>query len=118
MTNYESKMVKSIRAEYEEKAPTKLDELKKLDSRVKLPAHIFSHIFGSIGALVLGMGMCLAMGVIESIGTFMVLGIIIGMIGIAMVSVNYPIHKGIIRSRKAKYSEQILALSDSIMGNN
>ena len=42
-------------------------------------------------------------------------GIVIGLIGILMVSVNYPIYKSILNSRKKKYSEQILSLSDKIM---
>lgn len=118
MTNYEIKTVRSIKEQYEAHTPTKLDELKELDKKVKRPANIFSYVFGSVGSLVLGGGMCLAMGVIESIGTLMAPGIIIGAAGIAMVSANYFIHKAMIKSRKQKYSEQILALSDSIMGNN
>ena len=40
---------------------------------------------------------------------------IIGLAGIAMVSVNYVIYKGILNSRRNKYADKIIALSDQIM---
>ena len=69
--------------------------------------------------------MSLAMNVIEpgtyggiTIGENMMLpGIIIGLVGIAMVSINYPIYKSILNSRRNKYADKIIALSDEIMKN-
>ena len=49
----------------------------------------------------------------------MVYGIIIGIIGMAMAIVNYPIYKSILSSRRKKYASQIIKLSDRIMkGDN
>ena len=67
--------------------------------------------------------MSLAMNVIEpgtyygiTIGENMMLpGIVIGLLGIAMVSVNYPIYKSILSARRKKYADKIIALSDQIM---
>lgn len=42
-------------------------------------------------------------------------GIAIGIIGMAMANFNYPIFKGILRSRRKKYADQIIALSDEII---
>ncbi len=111
MNNKESRMVESIRSRYVAKEPTPLDELRALDHKVRRPAAVFAYIFGVIGALVLGTGMCLAM---EVIGDMMAAGIVIGLAGIAMVSLTYPIYKRMLQGRKAKYAEQVLALSDSI----
>ena len=116
-------LVQKIRTQYTEKENTQLDELKALDKKVKKPANVFAYTFGTIGALVLGSGMSLAMNVIDpgtyygiTIGENMMLpGIIIGLAGIAMVSVNYPIYKGILNSRRNKYADKIIALSDQIM---
>ena len=83
MNNYETVKVEHIREQYAEKRVTKFDELKALDKRVKRPAEIFAYTFGVVGALVLGTGMCLAMKVI---GDMMALGIVIGVVGIGMVS--------------------------------
>lgn len=67
---------------------------KEIRQKAKLPAEIFTYSFGIIGALVLGVGMCLSMKIIGGQSTLMeILGIIIGLIGIVMVGVNYPIYK-------------------------
>lgn len=102
----------SIRNQYVEHKETKLEELQKLDSKVKRPAQVFAFVFGSIGALVLGVGMCLAMKVI---GDMMPLGIVVGCVGIAMVSINYLIFKKIEKSRKDKYSNKVLSLTDELL---
>ncbi len=112
MNNYEKVKVQHIREQYEERQTTKFDELRELDRKVKRPAEIFAYTFGSIGALVLGTGMCLAMKVI---GDMMAFGIVVGLIGIGMVSVTYSLYKAILRSRKKKYSTQIFELSDSLL---
>ena len=68
--------------------------------------------FGVIGSLVLGFGMCLAMKVIFDL---FIHGVIIGILGIFMVSINYPIYKNMLNRRKNKYAKQILELSENIL---
>ena len=109
------KIVKQIKEGYEPKTKTKYDELIALNRRVELPAYIFAYTFGIIASLILGLGMCLAMQVIGTGIPLMVLGIVIGVIGIALVSVNYPIFLAIMKSRKKKYAEKIIALSDELL---
>ncbi len=113
MTMQENEKVVKIQAQYMPKEKTKLDELKALDSKVRRPAEIFAYTFGSVGSLVLGTGMCLAMKII---GSLMPLGIVIGLAGIAMVSANYYIYKKLLASRKRKYAKQIFELSNEILG--
>ena len=48
-----------LREEHTTKPKTGLEEAKKLDQKCKLPAYMFAYTFGIIGALVLGIGMCL-----------------------------------------------------------
>ena len=112
MSTAELKTVEKIRNQYTQAEATKLDELKALDRKVKRPASIFAYVFGTIGALVLGTGMCLAMKII---GNAMALGIVIGLVGILMVSVNYFIYKKILSSRKKKYQEKVLSLTDELL---
>ena len=99
----EKDYAEKIRNSYKEKTVTKLDELKALDKQVKRPAQVFAYIFGTLGSLVRGAGMCLAMP--EVITGYMPLGIAVGVVGIALVSINYPIYKAILKSRKLKASE-------------
>ena len=105
--------VNSIKEQYVAKQRTQLDELIALDKKVKAPAEIFAYSFGTAGSLVLGTGMCLAMKVI---GDMMIAGIGIGLAGIAMVSLTYPIYKGLLARRRKKYAERIVAMSDEILG--
>lgn len=108
--------IEKIRESYTEKQPTKLDELKALDRKVKRPAEIFAYTLGTIASLVLGTGMCLAMQVIGAGLSFaMPLGIVVGVAGIALVSINYPLYKKILKDRKNKYAKQIFELSDSLL---
>lgn len=112
----DKKVVENIKSQYvEEHKPTDLENLKKLDKKVKQPALIFAYTFGIIGALILGVGMCLAMKVIGGTTPLMILGIIVGLVGIVMVSINYVLYSKIIEKRKAKYRNEILELSDNIL---
>ena len=52
--------------------------------------------------------MCLAMEVIASGPVMIALGVIIGIIGIVMVSINYPIYNKILKVRKEKYASSII----------
>lgn len=105
MKNYDEER---LREEYTSKPKTGLDEAKKLDQKCKLPAYIFAYSFGVLGALVLGVGMCLAMEVITSGQIMVALGVVIGIIGIIMVSINYPIYNKILKARKEKYASSII----------
>ena len=111
-------MAQKIRAQYMQKQSTELDALRKLDAKVKRPANVFSYVFGSISAIIMGAGMSLVMtdiGTTLGIQNSLIPGIIIGVVGMAMAIVNYPIFKGILGSRKKKYSAEILELSEKIM---
>lgn len=111
-------MAQKIRAQYMEKTPSELDALRELDAKVKRPANVFAYVFGSISAIVMGAGMSLVMtdiGAIIGMDYTMIPGIVIGVVGMIMALVNYPIYKGILNSRKKKYGAEILTLSDKIM---
>ena len=111
-------MAQKIRTQYMEKQSTELDELRKLDAKVKRPANAFAYTFGSIGAVVMGAGMSLVMtdiGAIVGIASAMPIGIVVGVVGMVMALVNYPIYKGILNSRKKKYGAEIIKLSEKIM---
>ena len=113
-------LVQKIRTQYTEKEHTQLDALKELDKKVKRPVNVFAYIFGSIGAIVMGCGMSLVMTDIGSvIGSTspMLPGIIIGIVGLVMVLINYPIYKKMLNSRKKKYADEVIKLSDNIMKN-
>lgn len=111
----DKKYVESIKKEYSEKDTTKIDELKALDRKVKTAPMVFAYVFGSVAALILGVGMCLAMKVIGGTTALMVVGILIGVVGLVLMSINAPIYFKMLSSRKKKYSSDILKLSNEIL---
>lgn len=111
-------LVEKIRTQYTGQEHTQLDELKKLDGKVRRPANVFAWVFGSVGAIVMGSGMSLIMTDIgSSLGMVQVMvpGIVIGLVGMLMAIMNYPIYKRILSSRRKKYADRIMRLSDAVM---
>lgn len=111
-------IAQKIRTQYMEQQAGELDALRALDSRVKRPVNVFSYIFGSVGAIIMGTGMSLVMTDLAAqlgMGDMTVPGVIIGIVGLALALVNYPIHKAWLRARKKKYAPQIIEMSDKML---
>ena len=113
--NTDKIFAEQIANEYAPKDTSKVVALRKLDARAKLPATVFTYSLGVISSLVLGIGMCLAMGQIGS-GTTVsfVLGIVIGIVGMIGMGVNYPFYKRILENGKKKYAFEIMELAKEI----
>ena len=112
--------LKRIRDKYT--APTEVEDkmarLRRLDASVTNTAQAVALVFGVIGTLILGFGMSLVMtdiGAILGLASTMIPGIVIGVVGLGMALLTYPIYKGILNTRKKKYGAEILALSEKIM---
>ena len=74
-------------------------------------------MFGSVSAIIMGAGMSLVMTDIAellSIANSLPIGIAVGVVGLILAIVNYPLHNAILNSRKKKYAPAILALSDKL----
>ena len=111
-------LAEKIRTQYTAKEHSELYELKALDRKVKKPAKLFAYIFGSVSAIIMGAGMSLVMtdiGSVVGIGEAMIPGIFVGIVGMAMAAGNYGVYKSILESRKKKYAEEIIELSNKIM---
>ncbi|MBE6622357.1 MAG: dihydropteridine reductase [Ruminococcaceae bacterium] len=109
--NTDKLIAESIAKDYAPKKDSKIVALKKLDSRAKLPATIFTYTWGIVFALVFGAGMSLAM---EVIGNSMAIGILVGILGLIGCGVNYPIYKKLLEKGKAKYAFEIVQLAREI----
>ena len=69
----------------------------------------------------MGSGMSLVMtdiGRIIDVKNGMLPGILIGIVGLFMVVINYPIYKSILDARRKKYAEQIIEMSDKLLQEN
>lgn len=113
--NYSAKQqeeINRIRAKYapKENNEDKMEQLRRLDASTTRPAAVISIIVGIIGTLMLGIGMCCTM-----VWTDMfVLGIIIGVVGIIVVSTAYPLYSHITKKRREKIAPEILKLTDEL----
>lgn len=112
--------LKKIRERYSPKEESKMERLRRLDRQVTQKAKTISLIFGIIGALMLGIGMSLAISELGNIlGTHkdmaMILGIIIGVVGCVLVSLSYPIYNLSLQRERKKISPEILRLTDELM---
>ncbi len=109
--------VERIRSKYLPKQETKMEKLIKLDKQAEVPGQIASIATGVCGALILGVGMCCTMVWNTSVGIF-IAGILIGLVGMAVVSVAYPIYKKVTANQRAKIADQIIALSNELSLEN
>ena len=116
----EQEELRKIRQKYVPKEVDRMEQLRKLDAGVTRKAVAISLVAGIIGALVLGFGMSLIMtDVGETLGLYgkiqVVLGVVIGMIGVVLVSVAYPIYNRIARKERERIAPEIIRLIDELM---
>ena len=115
MNNYQAserdqKKAEGIRRQYVSREENKMEQLQKLDSRVKLPGKIAGSILGVIGALVMGAGMSLVM-----VWGNMAMGLALSIPGLAVLLLGFLAYYLITGSRKKKYAAEIMRLSGDVM---
>lgn len=104
--------VRRIRQKYQPAQPDKMEQLRRLDESATRPGMIVGLSMGTVGTLVLGLGMSCAM---VWAGELFLPGIVIGLAGIAMVALAYPLYLAITRRQRKKIAPEILRLSDELM---
>ena len=104
--------IENIRKKYAPQEEDKMERLRKLDNSVTSKASTLALIVGILGTLALGLGMSCAM-VFE--GVWFIPGIVIGVIGIAILSLAYPLYNRTVKTEREKIAPQILALTDELM---
>ena len=94
-----------------------MEQLRRLHAVPTQKAQAASIAVGIIGALIMGTGMSLAMTEIGAmLGSFaMVLGILIGVAGMILVALAYPIYNKILKKERNRIAPEILRLSDELM---
>lgn len=103
--------IEKIRKKYLPKNEDKMELLRKLDKDVTKPGTIWSLVVGIFGCLLFGLGMCCTMVWGR---TLFVWGIIVGIIGIGIMCLAYPIYTKITENQKEKLAPQILALTEEL----
>lgn len=106
--------IENIRKKYAPSASNedKMEQLRRLDRKVSQKATTVSLIIGILGTLIMGIGMCCTM-VWQS--TLFIPGIIIGIIGIGILSAAYPVFNKILKIEREKIAPKILRLTDELL---
>lgn len=116
----EQEEVKQIRRKYEPQEETKMEKLRRLDAQVTKKPTMISIILGVVGALIMGTGMSISMtefgNQVGLGGVFgMAVGIFIGILGIVLVCLAYPVYNHLIKKEREKIAPEILKLTEELM---
>ena len=109
--------VEEIRKAYLPKEEDKMEQLRKLHAMPTQKAQAASLAVGVIGALILGTGMSLCMTELgAALGNLaMIMGIIIGLAGMILVALAYPIYNRTLKKERERIAPEILRLSDELI---
>ena len=109
--------VEAIRKAYLPKEEDKMERLRRLHAVPTQKAQAASLAVGIIGALILGTGMSLCMTELgAALGNLaMVMGVMIGLAGIMLVALAYPIHNRTLKKEREKIAPEILRLTDELI---
>lgn len=116
----QQKEIEAIRKKYLPKEANKMEQLRTLHAVPTQKAQTWAIAIGVIGALIMGTGMSLAMTdlgeILGSHREFSVLiGVVIGILGMVLVALAYPIYNRVLKKQREKIAPEILRLSDELL---
>ena len=109
--------IQAIRKKYLPKEEDKMEQLRRLHSIPTQKAQAASIAVGVIGTLVLGTGMSLCMTELgAALGQLaMVIGILVGIAGMVLVALAYPVFHYTLKKERARIAPEILQLTEELM---
>ena len=109
--------VEEIRRQYLPKEEDKMEQLRRLHAIPTQKAQAASIAIGVLGVLILGTGMSLCMTELGAVlGAWaMVIGILVGVLGLVMVALAYPLYNAVLRKERRRIAPEILRLSEELL---
>jgi uncharacterized membrane protein HdeD (DUF308 family) len=111
--------VEHIRKKYLPQAEeeNKMEQLRKLHHSASEKAQARAIAVGTIGALILGIGMSLCMTDLgAALGNLaLLIGIFAGLAGILLVALAYPVYNRVLKKQRQRIAPQILRLSEELL---
>ena len=109
--------IEAIRKKYLPKEEDKMEQLRRLHSIPTEKAQAASIAIGVLGTLILGTGMSLCMTELgAALGHLaMVIGILVGLFGLVMVALAYPVYNIVLRKERQRIAPEILRLSEELL---
>lgn len=113
-TEEERREIESIRAAYRKDVRSeKLERLRRLNARVKNVAMSVALTLGVLGLLVFGLGMTMILewGILAG-------GVAVSAAGVLPMTAAAPAYNFVLRRGKEKYGEEIVRLSEELLGDD
>ena len=109
--------VEEIRKKYLPKEEDKMEQLRSLHRIPTQKAQAASIAIGVLGTLILGTGMSLCMTELgAALGHLaMVVGILVGIFGLIMIALAYPLYNFVLRKERRRIAPEILRLSEELL---
>lgn len=116
----QQKEIENIRKKYLPGEADKMEQLRTLHQIPTRKAQALSIAIGVIGALIMGTGMSLAMTDLgAALGLFgeipMLVGILIGLGGMALVALAYPVYNRVLKKERRRIAPEILRLTEELL---
>ena len=109
--------IENIRKKYLPESEDKMTTLRRLHNSASQKAKVWAISLGIIGALILGTGMSLIMtdfGLL--LGAYAVIvGVGLGLIGLILVALAYPVYNRILKKERRRIAPQILQLTEELL---
>ena len=109
--------VEAIRQKYLPKEEDKMEQLRRLHAIPGQKAQAAALSAGIAGTLIMGTGMSLVMTEIgDRLGSLaIVAGITVGLVGIVLAALAYPIYNRVLKKQRQKIAPEILRLSEELL---
>ena len=109
--------VENIRKKYLPKEEDKMERQRKLHGIPTQKAQAASLTVGIVGVLIMGTGMSLVMTNIAAVlgSLAMVIGIAVGIAGMVLAALAYPLYNRVLKKQREKIAPEILRLSDELL---
>lgn len=109
--------IEAIRKKYLPKEEDKMEQLRRLHYSATQKAQAASIAIGVLGALILGTGMSLCLTELgAALGQWaMVIGILVGILGLILVALAYPIYNSVLKKERQRIAPEILRLSEELL---
>lgn len=113
----EQEEIRRIREKYAQPEDDKMEQLRKLHGSASRKAQTRSITIGVIGALLLGTGMSLFMTELSQLlgGAALFVGIPVGIVGIGLVALAYPVYNRTLTRERQRIAPEILRLTDELL---
>lgn len=109
--------VEAIRKKYLPKEEDKMEQLRRLHYSATQKAQAASIALGVIGTLIFGLGLSLCLTELSGFlgGTAMFVGIPVGLVGLVLLALAYPVYNTVLRREREKIAPEILRLTEDLL---